>query len=104
MRRFGRLCINWDPPRHLVLPTISGLGRLLARIGFEPRQLKTSARAATFCSGAARQYRSGRCGQGLDFQPHLADRLFHGVEWTLVTFGVPVGEEIQVVAVKPRYS
>jgi SAM-dependent methyltransferase len=92
---------NWDPPRHLILPTCGSIEDLLRRVGFDRVESWTSAERAAALRCVARRYRRGRAGVGLGAgSPSIGDRLFGYFESSLVAVGFPVGEEIVVVAHK----
>jgi SAM-dependent methyltransferase len=86
---------NWDPPRHLVLPTRESIESLLRRLGFDPVEAWTSAKRAAAHRCVARLYRRGRA-----WSPSIGDHLFGYCESSLVAVGFHVGEEIVVVARK----
>jgi SAM-dependent methyltransferase len=91
----------WDPPRHLVLPSLTGIRTILRQIGFQPVHTRTSARGAALIRGVARGYRAGRRQtRGFDAQLDGSDRAFAAIENTLVALGMGVGEEIIVTAWK----
>jgi SAM-dependent methyltransferase len=98
MRRYGKFSINWDPPRHLVLPSVLGLVGLLKRIGFDVLKAETSHTAAAGLRAVARGHRAGRGWRA----PQIGDHLFALWERLLVSSGAAVGEEVIVVARRAR--
>ena len=96
----GRFAVTWDPPRHLVLPPIEALVALLKRIGFQRIQSTTSAECAAIYRALARRYRKGIWGAGFQASVGFTDRLMKIVEGLCVCLGLPIGEEILIVAHK----
>jgi SAM-dependent methyltransferase len=103
-RYCGSYSCVWDPPRHLVLPSGDACLDLLTRLGFECSNKRTLSRFSTVYRVVSRQYQRGIHGRGFSFGNRIGwrDRLFGAVESLLVLLGIPVGEEIVVVARKPR--
>jgi SAM-dependent methyltransferase len=98
-----QFAVNWDPPRHLVIPPLKAIVPLLTEIGFGDIETRTSAGSAAGYRKIARQYRAGRTGKGFEnTKPSLSDHIFALYETLLVFFGAPVGEEIRVTAWKTR--
>lgn len=95
-RIWGSDWFAWEPPRHLVLPSLRGM-RLLARdLGLEVR-LRTGARNAAFIQGASRRL---RCEAGVDsdiFRSGALDAVFARVEGVLAATGLPVGDEVTAI-------
>lgn len=91
---------NWDPPRHLVLPSTAGVADLLESLSFRDIRVRTRAAWAEGFSVVARNYRRHR-GQTVGWANDpwtRADRVMGYSERTLVRLGLPVGEEIVVSA------
>jgi SAM-dependent methyltransferase len=91
---------NWDPPRHLVLPSTSGMAKLLRSLSFRDVRVETRAEWAEGFSVVARSYRRHR-GQVVGWANDewtRADRLIGHSERALVRLGFPLGEEIVVSA------
>lgn len=91
---------NWDPPRHLVLPSVSGIAELLKSLSFHDVRVKTRAEWAEGFSVVARNYRRHR-GQTVGWANDewtRADRVIGYSERILVRLGLPFGEEIVVSA------
>lgn len=102
VRAYGEFSCVWDPPRHLVLPAPGAIRQLLRRLGFRIVQCRTSAGRAGVYHKASRNRWAGRSQQSFDATPlTFSDRLFSMSEAALVAAGIPVGEEILVVAEKP---
>jgi SAM-dependent methyltransferase len=96
-----QFAVNWDPPRHLVIPPLSAIVAMMKDIGFDNFETRTSAGSAAGYRKIARQYRAGRTGGGFEnTKPSLGDRIFGLRESALVMLGSPVGEEIRVTAWK----
>lgn len=93
-RRFGRAWYPWDPPRHLVLPSVPGIVEIAGRVGLRAR---VTTRSATAHRISARS-RARRAGEGAERgRVGPGDRLFHLLEGILVAMGVQCGEEQCVV-------
>lgn len=104
-RRFGSLSPVWDPPRHLVLPPIRAIQRLVAASGFVDVDARTLARRAAVNAGAARRRRRGLTWQpSTPTRPRLPDRALALAETLLVALGWPVGEEVLLRARRPSFS
>jgi 2-polyprenyl-3-methyl-5-hydroxy-6-metoxy-1,4-benzoquinol methylase len=89
----------WDPPRHLVLPSLVGVVGALRDFGFRAVRARSLARSAAHYRAVARGYRRGtRPGQGFDARVRPVDRAFAAAEAVLTAFGLAVGEELLVVA------
>jgi hypothetical protein len=97
----GRHSCIWDPPRHLTLPTARGVVGLLRRVGFVDTRTWMSARHAEAYRGASARLARGERGSGRG-GPSATDRAFAALERAMVTVGSNVGEEILVVAHRPR--
>ena len=97
----GRHSCVWDPPRHLTLPAARGLLDLLRRVGFVEARAWTSALRAEAYRGASVRHARGERGFATA-GPSAADRVFAALERAMVTVGSNVGEEICVVAHRPR--
>ncbi len=103
-RRLGVAWIGLDPPRHLHLFSRATLRALAAAAGLEVRWIRSSVRNAEFTwllgKGLLREWpRPGQRPPG-----GLAGRrarLFQLEEWALTLAGVPAGEELVLMAVKP---
>jgi SAM-dependent methyltransferase len=94
-RRFGRFSCVFEPPRHLVLPTVAAILPLLRSLGFADARARTSARHAAAYSAASRVQRAGaRWDWSRPRDAALVDHALAGVEAVLVGLGWPVGEEI----------
>lgn len=101
IRNHQQYAVNWDPPRHLVIPPLEAIMPLLRSIGFAEIETRTSAGSAAGYRKIGRQYRAGRTGKGFEnTKPSIGDRIFALYETLLVLFGAPVGEEIRVLARK----
>ncbi|MCU1286764.1 MAG: putative SAM-dependent methyltransferase [Acidobacteriales bacterium] len=102
IRGTQQFSVNWDPPRHLVLPPMNAAINLLKSVGFQDFETRTSAGSAAGYRKIGRQYRAGRTGKGFEnTKPSIGDRAFALYETVLVMFGAPVGEEIRITAWKP---
>lgn len=102
-RWYGESSLVWDPPRHLVLPPLTAVRELLARLGFAGARGGTLAWSAAVNAGAARRRRRRDTWDPLKLQPpRLLERAFAVAESLLVALGWPVGEEILVDARKPE--
>ncbi|MCU1308672.1 MAG: putative SAM-dependent methyltransferase [Acidobacteriaceae bacterium] len=98
-----KFAVNWDPPRHLVVPPLKAIVALLNATGFDRFETRTSAGSAAGYRKIARQYRAGRTGKGFEnTKPSLGDRIFGVYESVLVMLGSRVGEEIRVTAWKAK--
>jgi SAM-dependent methyltransferase len=100
-RFHGRHSCVWDPPRHLTLPTARGLLDLLRRVGFVETRAWTSGLRAEAYRGASVRHARGERGFATG-GPSAADRAFGALERAMVSVGSNVGEEICVVAHRPR--
>jgi SAM-dependent methyltransferase len=100
-RFHGRHSCIWDPPRHLTLPTARGVVGLLRRVGFVDTRTWMSARHAEAYRGASARLARGERGSG-SAGPSATDRAFAALERAMVTVGSNVGEEVLVVAHRPR--
>jgi SAM-dependent methyltransferase len=100
-RWLGEYSPIWDPPRHLVLPSLKAIREVLGQICFQKIRALTSARRAAHFRGVARGYRDSP-GKPNGFGVKLAagDRAFAAIESVLVALGMAVGEEIIVAAGK----
>ena len=86
----------WEPPRHLVLPSIRAITNLARETGLSC-EARTSARNAPAYSLWSRQLCNG---EAVDFDHpvvRVKDRLFGLLERTLVRLGLEVGEEVIAV-------
>jgi SAM-dependent methyltransferase len=102
-RCYGSLSPVWDPPRHLVLPSIRALLPIVARHGFVEASARTLAAQAAANAEATRRRRRGRhWDPSSPGRPGPLDRAFALAESFLVGFGWPVGEEVLLHARKPR--
>lgn len=100
-RWLGRFSCVFEPPRHLVLPTVEAIGPLLRKAGFTDVATRTSSRHATRYFSASRHQRAGaRWSWSHPRPPTLADRLLGLAEGLLVALGAPLGEEAIVLARK----
>lgn len=92
VRLFGRSWIDWDPPRHLVLPPIAALRSLAGSLGLRVARARTRTRVAdTFsCSRALRDRRPPG-------PPGWRDRLWLALGTALAGAGLEGGEEMVVV-------
>ena len=100
-RWLGEYSPIWDPPRHFVLPSITGIREVLERTSFKEIQAKTSAGAAASNRAVARGYRDRRGeSHGINVKVDASDRAFAAIEGVLVALGMAVGEEIVVTAHK----
>ncbi len=101
-RLYGGASLVWDPPRHLVLPSVNAIRGTLARLGFTGARCRTLTWYAAVNAEAARRRRRGEIWDPLDLQPpRLPDRLFALVEMLLVALGWSAGEEVLVHAHRP---
>jgi len=101
-RLYGGSSCVFEPPRHLVLPSVPAMRTLLREAGFAVIRVATTARhAATYVAAS----RSLRAGQGWDWArprpPGARDRMIGLVEGLLVLLGFDVGEEVLVRARTP---
>lgn len=99
-RTSGRYSPNWDAPRHLVLAPSRTMTNLLKHLGFSWVKTVTSAHRTVGLRLIARHYRAGNTGWHGLRHPSVTDQLFGFAARILVGLGVPVGEEIRVIAVK----
>ena len=99
-RLFGQAWYPWEVPRHLVFPSrraLTGLGR---RAGLEPARVRTASNwSAPYLLAASRALQHGRSAPAA--RPGLRDRAWALLERALCRLGVPCGEEIMAVFVKP---
>ncbi len=96
---YSSLSCVWDPPRHLVLPPIGAMRHMLCLLGFPTVRCRSTAWRAGAYHKTSRSYRAGRPQQAFDAAPlSVLDRVFALTEAALVVAGIPVGEEILVVA------
>lgn len=99
-RLFGPAWYPWEVPRHLVFPSRAALADLGRRVGLEPSRLRTVSNwSAPYLLAASRALGQGRRAQGA--RPDLRDRGWALLERALTAVGVPCGEEIVAVLVKP---
>lgn len=91
---------HWDPPLHLVLPSKQGMCDLLGRIGFERLEVSTLPHQAALLRAVTFQLAKGTYRRGAKIRAGIDDLLFKALESILVLLGLPVGEEIFVVARK----
>ena len=91
---------HWDPPLHLVLPSKQGMCDLLRRLGFERLEVSTLPHQAALLRAVAFQLAKGTHRRGARIRARVGDLVFKVLESTLVLLGLPVGEEIFVVARK----
>jgi SAM-dependent methyltransferase len=99
-RLFGPDWYPWEVPRHLVFPSRRALASLARRAGLEPARMRTAANwSAPYLLAASRALRHGRSARGA--QPALRDRAWALLERALCGLGVPCGEEVVAVFVKP---
>ncbi|HSD28754.1 MAG TPA: class I SAM-dependent methyltransferase [Vicinamibacteria bacterium] len=102
-RCYGSLSPVWDPPRHLVLPSVPAIVQLVARSGFVDAAVRTVAAQAAVNAEAARRRRRGRhWDPSAPSRLRPVDRAFALAESTLVGLGWPVGEEVLLQARKPH--
>jgi SAM-dependent methyltransferase len=102
-RCYGSLSPVWDPPRHLVLPSIPAILQLVARSGFVDVRARTlAARAAVNAEAARRCGRRPTRDRSTPERPGLLDRAFALAESLLIGLGRPVGEEVLLHARKPH--
>jgi SAM-dependent methyltransferase len=99
-RWYRQYSCNWDPPRHLVLPSCSGIGALLVRIGFRTVKVTTSARRAAAFRAIALAYRGGIRGGGFIGRKRAFNPVFKYLELAVTLCGWTVGEEVIVTASK----
>jgi SAM-dependent methyltransferase len=101
-RTFGRFSCVFEPPRHLVLPTVGAALSLVRSIGFADARAGTLARhAAAYFAASRAQRAGGRWDWSRPRGPALADRALAATEAVLVGLGAPLGEEIVLRARKP---
>lgn len=99
-RLFGQAWYPWEVPRHLVFPSRRALRGLGRGAGLEPSRVRTASNwSAPYLLAASRALRRG--GRAHDAQPTLRDRAWALLERALCRLGVPCGEEIVAVFVKP---
>jgi SAM-dependent methyltransferase len=104
-RWYGPLSPVWDPPRHLILPPVAAIVPLVTGIGFVDVSARTLAGQGAVDAEAARRRRRGeRWDPASPTSPGPLARAFALAESLLVALGCPVGEEVLVVARKPRPS
>jgi SAM-dependent methyltransferase len=99
-RWYRQYSCNWDPPRHLVLPSCSGIEAFLGRIGFRTVQVTTSARRASAFRAVALAYQEGVRGRGFIGKKRAFNPVFKYLELAATLWGWSVGEEIIVTASK----
>lgn len=96
---YRALAVTWDPPRHQVLPSVAGLRALLYREGFHKVRIRTTPKRASHYSAIARTRMTGIYdAKAWEAEPTVLDHFVHYVESVLVLLGIPVGEEIVVIA------
>ena len=99
-RLFGQAWYPWEVPRHLVFPSRRALRDVAGRAGLRPAGLRTVSNwSAPYLLAASRAIRQGRPAHAA--QPTLRDRGWALLERALCRLGVPCGEEIVAVFVKP---
>ncbi len=91
-RWFGRWWFGWEAPRHLVLPTVSGLRSLTERLGLRVLSARTICRSADAHSSYSRAYRASRPVQAGHPELHLMDRTFKVLEAAVVAVRLALGE------------
>jgi SAM-dependent methyltransferase len=91
---------NWDPPRHLALPSLRAIKQLLLQNGFRRVQVRTSTSRAAIGRAAARCNRRKARGLPGTIEITIADRLFQCCERMLVLASCDAGEEVIVTAYK----
>jgi SAM-dependent methyltransferase len=96
---------NWrglEPPRHLQLFSLPALTRLLRDCGFRVELARSSARSSAALLRASRSLRAIAAGQRAPDPknpcPGLADHLLELTEHAAISIGMPLGEELVVVA------
>jgi SAM-dependent methyltransferase len=98
-RLFGPHWVNWDPPRHLVIPPIGALCRAARELGFSRVDSMCLPGSAAFDFGVSRVYRRGESIAGLPRRVvDLRDRIASVVESVLTSAGFAVGEHAVIVA------
>jgi SAM-dependent methyltransferase len=101
-RLHGRFSCVFEPPRHLVLPSVTAVGRLLQETGFTAVQARSTAQNAATYHAASRAQGAGRTWDwARPHPPAPRDRLLGLLEALVVALRLPVGEEIVVNARKP---
>jgi SAM-dependent methyltransferase len=96
-----RHAVTVDAPRHLVLPPLQALRGALAAAGFAVERSATAARRTAHYRAVARARRRGVRGpDAWQAPPTIADNAVGSVARLLCTVGLPVGEELVVVARK----
>ena len=96
---FRRFSCVFEPPRHLVLPTVDAAAALLRAAGFVDVHAVTSSRHASVWFAASRCLRAGASWDwSHPRSPAVGDRLLGLAEGLLVALGAPVGEEVVVRA------
>ena len=103
VRLFERFSCVFEPPRHLVLPTVEAAVPLLRKEGFSEVSAETTARHATLYMTASRHQRAGLSWSwSAPGGPNIGDKVRGLREAALVAAGRFVGEEVIVRARKPR--
>lgn len=100
-RRWGADHFHWDPPRHLVFPTVGAMEAHVGRAGLAIASIRTLARHVAAWSRYSRMQRAGETVR-LDrpVEPTAGDRLLGVFERGLVRVGVHAGEEIVATLVR----
>lgn len=106
---FGRAWVHWDPPRHIHVFTAETLEKLVRQAGFAVSSVSTPSSTAHFAWQSSSLIRSrgrlpGIIVEGASLGSKLASVLFVGIEYLLTLLGRRCGEELLVIAEKPRSS
>jgi SAM-dependent methyltransferase len=91
-RLFGPFWVEWDPPRHLVLPPLAALAAAAARAGLRPARARTRTRVPekfTWSRAARAGHEPGKAS--------LRDRLWSTLGGALAAAGAEAGEEMVLV-------
>ncbi|HMB67964.1 MAG TPA: class I SAM-dependent methyltransferase [bacterium] len=95
-RSLGDRWFHLDVPRHLFLFDPETLVACVTRAGLTVRDLRTVSRSASLVWAMRRARRGFRPPRG--FPDRVGAFLFHGAEHAAVSLGLPVGEEVFLVA------
>lgn len=112
-RLLGRFCMSWDPPRHLQMFTAPSLRRLVEGCGFKVLRITTPTRMAAYMLLNSLRFRRLAPRRGVGFwsvrpgDPQVpfawrwSARLTAAAEAFTTIVGIPLGEELCLVARRP---
>ncbi len=106
-QRFGATWRGLEPPRHLQIFTLSSLKRIVGEFGFKITRAHTSARDAGYLLLFSERLKAGGSGADVikvspgELPP---GRLMRTERWErfIARLGIPAGEELVIVARKPK--